>query len=471
MRRTGLAFRLIFIVASGLIVVQLLAAAALYMQRNRDTAGGFRFPLPDQVSAIVELLETAPPQERARLLRAVNAPDLRVAVEAQPPAADVGGPARRMPLLEQTVRRYLDALGPRDVRAMIARSDSDAGDAEVRFGERSLWSANPLRFVIGLRSGEYAVIETRGDLARRIYGWPLGLLASALALVIAAAAAYGVWRETRPLGRLAAAAEQFGRTDAQPAPLAEAGARELRAVIGAFNRMQQRVWELMRGRTLMLGALSHDLRTYLTRLRLRAEFIGDANQRERAIRDVDDMVAMVDDTLAFIKSEARPELTEAVDIVDLVQAEVEVRRAQAGDVSLLPIANEDPPNEDLFVTGSRMAIERVLANVVDNALKYGTSAEIDVVAAPATVEVRVHDRGPGIPAAERERVFEPFYRLEESRNRKTGGTGLGLAISQQIMQRHNGHIALEDRPGGGLTVRLILPRCRPDGTAAERPAA
>jgi two-component system, OmpR family, osmolarity sensor histidine kinase EnvZ len=465
-RRTSIAFRLIFIVATGLIVVQLVATSAFYLQRSRDTQTGFRFPLPDQVSAIVELLETAPPEAHSQLLRAVNAPDLRVAVVAQPPAADVSGAGvRRMPVLEDTVRRYLDALGPRDVRAMIARPDNDDGDVAVRFDERDLWSAYPLRFVIGLKSGEYVVIETRSGIARRMYGWPLGLIASALALVIAAASAYGVWRETKPLGRLAAAAEQFGRTDAQPVPLAESGARELRALIGAFNRMQQRVWELMRGRTLMLGAISHDLRTYLTRLRLRAEFIGDANQRERAVRDVDAMVAMVDDTLAFIRTEARPDLTETVDIGDLVHTEWEARHGQGSAVSLLPA-----PDEDLFVSGSRMAIERVLAKIVDNALKYGKEAAIELVAAPATVEVRVHDRGPGIPAAERERVFEPFYRLDESRNLKTGGTGLGLAISQQIIQRHDGRILLEDRPGGGLTVRLVLPRCAPDGAAMAQPA-
>ena len=235
----------------------------------------------------------------------------------------------------------------------------------------------------------------------------------------------------------------------------ERGAREVRALIGAFNRMQSRIAELVRGRTFMLAAISHDLRTYLTRLRLRVEMMPDGDMRERAARDVEDMNALLEDALVFARTSSNGQAREAVDIVATVRHECAERTAAGGTVRAAL------PAERLIVSGDRAALARVVGNLIDNALKYGREADVSVTAVGHSIEVMVDDRGPGIPASERERIFEPFLRLDPSRSRERGGAGLGLALARQLVAGHGGSIAVEDRPGGGARFRVRLPAAAP----------
>jgi two-component system, OmpR family, osmolarity sensor histidine kinase EnvZ len=231
----------------------------------------------------------------------------------------------------------------------------------------------------------------------------------------------------------------------------ERGAREVRALIVAFNHMQSRIADLVRGRTFMLAAISHDLRTYLTRLRLRVEMVTDADVRERATRDVEDMNALLEDALAFARTSFNGAARESVDVVGVVRLECAERAATGGAV------RATLPPHGLTVAGERAALARVVGNLIDNALKYGREADVRVVAGASAVEIMVDDDGPGVPADERERIFEPFLRLDPSRNRERGGAGLGLAIARQLIQRYGGAIAVEDRPGGGARFRVSLP--------------
>ena len=237
--------------------------------------------------------------------------------------------------------------------------------------------------------------------------------------------------------------------------LPERGAREVRALIAAFNRMQSRIAELVRGRAFMLAAMSHDLRTYLTRLRLRVEMVPDADLRERAARDVEDMNALLEDALVFARTSFGSIRPEAVDLVGIVRHECAERAAIGGAV------RAELPPERVIVAGERAALARVVGNLIDNALKYGGEAEVSVSAGTGAVEIMVDDRGPGVPAAERQRIFEPFLRLDPSRNRERGGAGLGLAISRHLVQCHGGAIGVEDRPGGGARFRVSLPLAAP----------
>ena len=254
---------------------------------------------------------------------------------------------------------------------------------------------------------------------------------------------------TRPLRSFADAAERIG-LDVRSPPLPEQGSRELRNATRAFNLMQARLRRFVDDRTMMLAAISHDLRTMLTRLKLRAEFIEDAEQQAKAISDLDEMQAMLDSTLAFARDDAAEEPRTRTDLAALVQSLCD-DMADAGQ----PVTCQT--HGRLAYVCAPGAIKRAVQNIVINAIKYGFSAWVEVREEANRIDISVTDTGPGIPADRREDIFRPFYRLETSRNRETGGSGLGLAVARSIARRHGGDIVLEDADGGGLTVRLSLP--------------
>jgi signal transduction histidine kinase len=270
---------------------------------------------------------------------------------------------------------------------------------------------------------------------------------------------------TRPLGDLAKAADAVGRgTTVQP--LKERGARELKRATRAFNAMQERLNRYLDSRTRVLAAMSHDLRTPITRLRLRVESIEDEALRARCVEDLDEMTRMVRGALSMFRGLNDEEPTIAVDIDALLQ---ELQR-RSGEVNEhVAIEGRAAP----AFPGKPLALKRCLGNLVDNALQYGGHATIAVTDSNDELTIRVLDNGPGIPEAELDRVFEPFYRLESSRNRETGGTGLGLSIARDVAQAHGGSLTLANRSEGGLEARLVLPRLQSVtiayGTPGERP--
>jgi len=264
---------------------------------------------------------------------------------------------------------------------------------------------------------------------------------------------------TRPLRRFAAAANRLG-VDMNAPSLDESGPREVRLAAHAFNTMQKRLKAFVEDRTRMLAAVSHDLRTPLTRLRLRAEFIDDDQVREKMLDDLAEMEAMIGATLAFARDEANREPMAALDLNALLVRLAEDCREAGQPVGLRPTPGAMP------IMGRRVALKRALANLVENAVKYGHSAEISLTGDGQGVQITIDDRGPGIPAAEMDNVFRPFFRLEGSRSRDTGGTGLGLSVANDIVRAHGGEIRLENRPAagddpGGLRVRVTLPQDPP----------
>jgi signal transduction histidine kinase len=258
--------------------------------------------------------------------------------------------------------------------------------------------------------------------------------------------------------RLVAAVDGIDLATAPKAlPQARSGAPEIVALVAAFNRLQERLALLLRARMAMLGGISHDVRSFATRLRLRVEHIPDAAERERAAGDIDDMIRLLDDALLASRAGAGELAEELVEFDALVQAEVDDRRAQGGAVELLL----EGRNVEALVLGDRLALRRVVANLIDNALAHGQVARVSVrvwVQAEAQeVVLTVDDQGPGIPPAQREAVLEPFVRLESSRSRRTGGAGLGLAIVCNLVEAHGGQVAIDDAPGGGARVTVRLP--------------
>ncbi|HEY4366200.1 MAG TPA: ATP-binding protein [Steroidobacteraceae bacterium] len=253
---------------------------------------------------------------------------------------------------------------------------------------------------------------------------------------------------TRPLSDLAKAADAVGRGDEHP-PLEERGARELRNATRAFNSMQDRLRRYLDSRTRVLAAMSHDLRTPLTRLRLRAETIEDPETRERFAADLDEMNQMVSGALNLFKGLTDTESTTPLMVDDVLQA-LQSEYRELGENFAIEGQSTRP------VLAKPNALKRCLSNLLHNAVKYGTSARVSIEDGRELV-VRIRDEGPGIPPEVLEQVFEPFYRVESSRSRDTGGTGLGLSIARDIAQAHGGSIVLRNLPERGLEAVLTLP--------------
>ena len=255
---------------------------------------------------------------------------------------------------------------------------------------------------------------------------------------------------TRPLNTLASAAEKLGK-DINSPPLIETGPTEVRRAAHAFNTMQSRLASYIQDRTRILAAMSHDLKTPITRLRLRAELLEDEDHRTRFAKDLEEMESMVAATLDFMRGVDNPEPVQPMDIMALLES-LQADAAEIGQqVSLEGIAARPYPCKPA-------ALKRCLGNLIDNAVKYGKSATIIVDDHDKQLQIHILDNGQGIPEAELERVFEPFYRLESSRSRDTGGTGLGLGIARNIAQMHGGDLLLRNRSCGGLEAILTLPR-------------
>lgn len=255
---------------------------------------------------------------------------------------------------------------------------------------------------------------------------------------------------TRPIKQLADAAEAFGR-DLDAPPLAEQGPAETRRAAEAFNGMQERLRRLIAERSRALAAVSHDLRTPLTRLRLRAELVEDETLRAQINADIDDMQAMVDATLDYLRGLGESEDPRSIDIEALLASIVADEQALGRAVDFAG-GNTAP------YPGRVTALKRALANLIDNAVKYGHAAHLSVVDAPEALRIVVEDDGSGIPPADLERVVEPYVRLETSRSRETGGVGLGLAVARDAARLHGGELLLENRAEGGLRATLTLPR-------------
>ena len=320
--------------------------------------------------------------------------------------------------------------------------------------ELALHPARAQRYDVAVRFPDGDAVTYR--LARTPGGAPLprnlfvnlSLLVLLLVIVLYIAAR----NITRPLSELARAADSLGRDTRAVPQIAEQGARELRDAARAFNTMQDRLHRYLDSRTRVLAAMSHDLKTPLTRLRLQVEALDNEPMQARIGRELDEMESMVREALALFRGLDDGEPASALDVDALVAQIRDEFRDMGATVTITGHALRP------FV-GKPQALKRCLTNLIANAVKFGTRADIQIEDG-ADLLIRVRDRGPGIPEEELERVFEPFHRLESSRNRDSGGTGLGLSIARDIAQAHGGSLLLANLPGGGLEATLRLPRRR-----------
>jgi two-component system, OmpR family, sensor kinase len=254
---------------------------------------------------------------------------------------------------------------------------------------------------------------------------------------------------TRPLQTFAEAAQRLYKS-ADQARVPEDGPREVRELASAFNEMQARIKRLIDDRTQALAAVSHDLKTPLTRLRLKSEGLKDKAVATSIRSDLAEMEEMLDQTLAYLSGDKANEAMRPLDLAALVQTLADEASDAGADISVTVAGR-------LTIEGRPLALRRALGNLIGNAIKFGERARISVTSCSTSAVLTIEDDGPGIPEGDIERAFQPFQRLEQSRSKDTGGFGLGLTIARTIIAGHGGTLTLTNRPEGGLTAMVVLP--------------
>jgi signal transduction histidine kinase len=428
--------------------------------------------------SIVRLLEKSPAALHQEILDAASSRRLRYWISEESAVAededeDDGphGPARRRlaELLGEDIDRDVRvALGQADgwrgwwrETASDQRADRD-GDDDHPEGRRARGHRHgPFTFVMSTRlEGDgWLNLETRLPPSGLRWKLPALTWLGLMALAISAVVVLMVRRITRPMASLAAAAERAGRGE-MIEPLPEVGPLDVRQTTAAFNRMHDRQQRFMQDRTRMLAAMSHDLRTPITTLRLRAEFVEDDEIRSKILETLEEMQRMTEATLAFVREEAKAEATRQVDLNALIES-------VAADLSDLGSDVQFAETTRVTYACRPHGMRRALRNLLENAIRYGDKAEVALKEVGEQWLITIDDHGPGIPDDDIDRMFQPFVRLDESRSEETGGIGLGLAIARSIIRGHGGDIKLENREEGGLRATISLPRI---GRSADRGA-
>jgi len=434
----------VFLVLIGGIVASALLTAALADREGRRTFAQVRAAhTADRVEQLVSALEAVPPEVRPTL-----AATLGRGMTAQFAASAAPLQERDAQLTDALV----DELGrERNVTATAgtqADCAAQAGDidtparasASCQVVSLSLRDGTPLRLVLRPQR-DFSWSRPRSS-RWLLYAVMFPLCLGLLAYVVARMA-------TRPLGGLARAATALGADINQP-PLPETGPSELRDAAAAFNVMQSRIRSYVEERTEMLAAIAHDLQTPLTRLRLRLEKVADEGLREKLVADLGAMQGMIREGLDLATSLDTGGMMQRVDLDSLLSS-VCADAVDAGqDVTL-------SGQTRVSIPAIPIALQRCLANLIDNAVKYGRYARVTATREGNKAVIRLNDGGPGIPDAQIEKAFDPFYRIETSRSRATGGTGLGLTIARNIARKHGGALILRNAVGGGLECTLTLP--------------
>jgi signal transduction histidine kinase len=422
-----------------LILISLLAIhaviAASFFFGHRGESWGPPDEGPAQFVALVRLANTTKPTERADLLAVMAQTFPRMEIK----------PAAAMPIAvdhtDPRLRHLGDRLGPGFELVKLPAATPSA-------------AAEGLAVAVKLPDGEILTARLPPRLQPPFLGGPI---ASTILFVIVSVSLLGIWATRalhRPLSGFAKAAEGFS-VDGDVAKLPECGPEEIRAVAKAFNRMSDRVKALVGDRTRMLAAMGHDLRTPITRLRLRSEFIGDSDLRGQMLRDLDQMNAMTEDVLVFLRDGQTRETVTAVDVASSLQTICDQFTDLGHDVQY-----QGPDHATL--TARPDDLRRAVANLVDNAVRYGTHVMVRLTSDNAELCIAVEDDGPGIIDASKVAMLEPFVRGDARTMDDRAGFGLGLAIARTVAEAHGGTLTLHDRAPHGLAARIALPAIRFD---------
>jgi signal transduction histidine kinase len=457
--------RLVLVLLPVLVVAQFIGFALHMHERGEALSQASGMQSAQRIAGMVRLLDSLSAAQRDDIAQVLSSPALKVSLERPALAEPEAAQTARAALFAAMLRRFLgdgrpvavgvsDAEPPEPAPMRPGRGRGMHGGWAPPMAAAHYLGQPGLAFVaqVRLRDGALATFDSR--LPGETANWPYRLLLS-LAVLLAAVIAVSLvavrW-VTSPLRTFADTAEELGRNIHRPA-LAERGPNEVARAARALNTMQSRLIAYLDDRTRVLAAMSHDLKTPITRLRLRAELLEDSALKAKIEADLEETQSMVDAALDYLRGAARGESARPVDVAALLESLQADMRALGGEVTIEGAAAKP-------LVAKPQALKRCVWNLLDNAVKYGTRARIAVDDDERRLRIRILDEGPGIPAAEMEKVLEPFHRVESSRNRATGGTGLGLSIAKDIAEDHGGSLTLSNRAAGGLEATLILPRVK-----------
>lgn len=494
--------RTLIVLLIGIVFSIVIAGGQQFAERRAllSVIGGWHGA--ERIADIVSKIELVDPEDRAALARSFETPGFRAAwsVQSSLVAAPLDWQGRQV---RRALENFLGDIPPgnlrieragyRDASRVVPHSrisdrrapNFQSPERQERFQQRMerferMRKEHGMPWFMGRDGGRFDPNTIQADLSRSVLlisyrlsdgSWltfltppapmpPLWgtqfFVPSALSLLlIVGICIWAVRRATQPLGLFARAAERLG-VDVNAQPMGESGPREVRRAAKAFNRMQRRLQAFVKDRTHMLAAISHDLRTPITRMRLRAEFVEDEEQREKMLKDLDEMETMIAATLQFARDDVTGEAAKNLDIAILVREQCDDAARSDQDVTFTG-------PDTLTYLGREVGLKRLVANLIGNAVRYGSRARVQLAEDGEDVVLTVSDDGPGIADDLQKRVFDPFYRVEGSRSRETGGTGLGLTAVKTIVQAHGGEIALNNRTQDeenvdGLDVVVRLPR-------------
>ncbi len=490
-----LAGQLVLLLLLALFGAQLLSFVIFADERRLALLAAGREQVIARTAALVRLLRETPPELHDRIVRAASSDRLRFTI-GEDSLIEVSDPRHRdNPVTRRLARLLEHRLGPEEPapriladteegtrlalwrerwRDMFRRDeenddddeeDDDHEDDEDDHDHRGemkelmrLVGPHPAArgpggrsLVLSVRLGPERWLNAETVIPAPALAWAAPSLLASLfaALAISLITVLVLRRMTRPLQGLARAADAFGR-GLEVAPLAERGPEEIRHTVRAFNLMQARLKRFVEDRTRMLAAIGHDLRTPITSLRIRAEFVEDEETRAKIVETLDEMQRMIEAALSFLREEAATEPARTVDLAALVESLVADCTDLGWKVQFAATARP-------VLRCRPDSLRRALRNLIENAVRYGERAKVTLEHDQRTVRIVVEDEGPGIPPEMMERAFEPFFRLEGSRSRETGGIGLGLAIARTIARSHGGDLRLANRAEGGLRAELLLP--------------
>ncbi len=442
----------------GITLLLVIGSAVLFQDARKEHFDErSRSYFVNRVVMLVKLLSDAGSAEQQRLIERISMPEESISISDQP---QVSTPPSH-PVEYRLNRALRRALQSTDYAALFIRFSNDHhGDDLLDWNRRKQhreWSRHhhnhdDERITVSVQLWDERWLNLTAEDFDDPPPWARKtlLLFALLLLLLTVGGFLIVQRMSKPMSRLGQAAEHLGMGQPQP-PLPETGSREIRQTIRAFNQMQARLQKQISDRSLMLASVSHDLRTPITTLRLRAESIKDQVVQQKMLNTLYEMEAILTATLQFARDEAADERARNTDIAALLQSLIDDQIDLGGDLQYRG------PEKYPF-SCKPVALRRALNNLLENAIRYGNRAEVSLREEGSAVDITIDDQGPGIPAEYLNEVFTPFFRLERSRNQETGGTGLGLAVARSIILAHGGEICLSNRDSGGLRVLITLPR-------------
>lgn len=448
----SLAARMMAVMVVGLTLSHLAGLGAYWVDLLAQSDTALEHRAAEQAAAVRAAVVAAPEEERERLAHLLSTPTLEAHWSRAPlvNAPDAPGPTL------SAMRARLLELAPDQRGQPLRLAYAEEGDAGRAGGDSGgagggEGGTSPHIILLSARTPDGGWLNLRYSLLAPTPHTPGGLVASTffMALTVLVLSLVLVRSATGPLRAMAAAAERLG-LDMTTAPLPEAGPAEVRRAARAFNEMQGRIQRLVSDRTQMLAAISHDLRTPLTVLRLHAEFVEDKEQQAKMLATIAEMETMIASTLAFLREDSASGPSETVDAAVLLRTICDMLSDAGHDVTFDGAAHAP-------LLCRPVALKRAFRNLIENAVKYGKRAQVRLEPRGAALQAEICDDGPGVPEADMERVFQPFFRGDAARGGETGGFGLGLTIARSVVRAHGGDVRLENRAEGGLRVVVDLP--------------